>query len=164
MRLLALATVRGAVAAGILGVMAACPTISLAGTANSTPMAVAGENNTIEARQFRIENARLPGRESNHQTVTALQVTTGTWNGQTLDGLSLVLVHSSNEGQSSAQVNCYVSHEATPAQREALLSAFMASQPQLFANRGGGAVQMEPAVITLEVEGQTVILHLGLIA
>jgi hypothetical protein len=163
MRLFALATVRGVLAVGILGVLGAVPSISLAGESSASAIAVAGENNTLEARQFRIENARLPGRESKHETVTAWQVTAGTWNGQTLDGLSIVLVHSTNEARGSAQMNCYVSHEATPAQREALLSAFMASEPQLFANRGN-AVQMEPAVITLEVEGQTVILHLGLIA
>jgi hypothetical protein len=164
MRLLAVATIRGVVAVGMLGVLGAFPAVSMAGVTGSGngAITVAGENNTLEARQFRIENARLPGRDSNHQTVTAWQVSTGTWNGQTLDGLSLVLVHSTNEGRGSAQVNCYVSHEATPAQRDALLSAFMASQPQLFANHG--AVQMEPAVITLEVEGLTVILHLGLVA
>jgi hypothetical protein len=162
MRLLGLPTVRSVVAVAILGAMGGLPAISMA---ESAPAVVAGENNTIEARQFRIENARLPGRVSSHQTVTAWQVSTGTWNGQTLDGFSLVLVHSMNEGRASTQVNCYVSHEATPAQREALLSAFMASQPQLFANRaGGGPVQMEPAVISLEMEGQTVVLHLGLIA
>jgi hypothetical protein len=73
-----------------------------------------------------------------------------------------VLIQSTEAGRASAQVNCYVSHEATPAQRDALLSALMASQPQLFGNRG--ALQAEPAVITLEVEGQSVVLHVGLIA
>jgi hypothetical protein len=164
MRLFALATVRGVLAVGMLGVLGAVPSITFAGESSAAAITVTGENNTLEARQFRIENARLPGRESKHETVTAWQVTTGAWNGQTLDGLSIVLVHLTNEGRGSAQMNCYVSHEATPAQRDALLSAFMANQPQLFANHGGGAVQMEPAVITLEVEGQMVILHLGLIA
>jgi hypothetical protein len=161
---LALPLMRRALIAAVLTLGSGFPAVAMAGGAAAGPIAVgggAGENNTIEARQFRIENARLPGRMSTLQTVTAWQVTAGTWNGQTLDGLSVVLIHSTVEGRSSAQLNCYVSHEASPAQRDAILAAFMASQPQLFANRPG--VQMEPAVISLEVEGQSVVLHVGLI-
>jgi hypothetical protein len=122
------------------------------------------ESNSLQTRQFRIDNARIPGRTSARQSVIAWQVTQGTWNGQVLDGLCLVLVKSTTEdGQAPGQTTCYVSNEATLAQREALLGAFLASQPQAMGPRDRGILRMEPAVITLEIEGQTVVLHLALI-
>lgn len=126
----------------------------------------AGVENSIETRQFRIENAQLPvtaGQHSTRQSVLAWQVTQGTWNGQNLDGLSIVFVQSTSDtGRSAAQASCYISHEASQAQRDALLSAFFAAQPQLAPVREG--LRIEPAVISVEVEGQSVVLHLGLIA
>ena len=51
---------------------------------------------------------------------------------------------------------------ATAAQRNALLSAYVAAQSlEPTAVRGW---RVEPAVITFEVAGQRVILHLGLVA
>src|ERR1043166_3733693 len=123
--------------AGFLGVL----TISLAcgigmaapaSPASDASLSVIPDNNTLEARQFKIENARLPGQLSVRQSVTAWQVTQGTWNGQVLDGLCIVLVRSTSEdGRSSGSTNCYISHEATLAQRQALLGALVATQPQI---------------------------------
>ena len=69
--------------------------------------------NSLETRQFRMDNARLPGRLSARQSVVAWQVTQGTWNGQTLDGLSVVIVKSTNEDGHTGNpaVCCYFSHE-----------------------------------------------------
>jgi hypothetical protein len=149
---------RALMVAGLTGLLGS-PMISYAGS----PTAAVVDANSIEARQFRITNARLPGQASGRQTVTAWQVTTGSWNGQTLDGLSVVLVQSSTDiGRASGQVHCYVSHEATTAQREALLGAFLTAMPNVA--RDSDAMRVEAAVITLEIDGQTVVLHLGLIA
>jgi hypothetical protein len=137
-----------------------------AAASDSSP-AAASDNNSLDARQFRIENARIPGLPgiySARQTVYAWQVTTGTWNGQTLDGLCLVVVQSQSESGSARQTNCYISHEASQAQREALLGAFVTTQPQILSARDLNSIHLESAVITLEVDGQTVVLHLGLIA
>jgi hypothetical protein len=127
---------------------------------------VIAESNSVQTRQFHIDNARIPGHISTRQSVIAWQVTQGTWNGQALDGLCLVLVKSiSDDGLATPRISCYVSNEATLAQREALLGAFIASQPQAIAREvTGGMLRLEPAVITLEIEGTTVVLHLGLIA
>jgi len=126
--------------------------------------APAADANTLETQQFHIENARLPGRVSARQTLTAWQVNHGSWNGQTLDGLSIVIVNSTPETGRSAQACCYVSHQATQAQRDALLAALLATQPQLLANQDTSTLRLEPAVITIEIDANSVTLHLGLIA
>jgi len=133
---------------------------------DSTPAApILPDANTLETREFHVHNARLPGLFSAHQDVTAWQVTQGTWNGQSLDGLCLVLVHSlSDDGRTPAQTNCYVSQYATSAQRQALLGAFLASNPQAVSPQDVSSIRIEPAVITFQLEGQTIVLHLGLVA
>jgi hypothetical protein len=52
---------------------------------------------------------------------------------------------------------------ATPAQRMALLAAYIASQPGMKPG-DSSAWRVEPAVIRLEFAGHLVILHLGTIA
>ena len=133
--------------------------------ASSSTSSTAVDQNFLEARQFHIENARLPGQASIRQSVTAWQISSGQWNGQSLAGLSVVLVQSiSDDGQSVRHTNCYISHIASSAQRDALLSAFMASQPQFFATSNLQNMRIEPAAINLEIDGNSVTLHLGLIA
>ena len=73
-------------------------------------------------------------------------------------------MQSQSEAGSARQTNCYVSHEATQAQREALLGAFVTTQPQILSAGDLSTIHLESAVITLEVDGQSVVLHLGLIA
>jgi hypothetical protein len=119
----------------------------------------------LEARQYHIANGRVAGSLSARQNVTAWQVIRGSWQGQSLDGLSLVLVQTiAEDGQSPAMVNCYISHLATIPQRKALLSAYLGS----VGSEGGVADpsnwRIEPAVIRLEFAGQTVIIHLGAVA
>jgi hypothetical protein len=131
----------------------------------------------IEARQFRISEGRVPGapgQPSTVQTVTAWQVARGWWNGQSLDGLSLVLVQTmAEDGSARPSFQCYISHVATPAQRKALVSAYAASQPGArSAGRPEEAVKpldtsgwrIEPAVIRIDTEGGRVVVHLGTIA
>ncbi len=127
-----------------------------------TPVAAA---NSVETHEFHLRNARIPSLQSSRQNVTAWQVDHGSWNGQTLNGLSVVLVQSVSEGGMPARLtNCYVSHEATPAQRTALVDAFLADNSQSLSPEELSEMRIEPAVIRLEIAGQTVILHLGLIA
>jgi hypothetical protein len=117
----------------------------------------------VEAHQYRLPTVRVAGNESTRQTVTAWEVTRGSWNGQNLGGLSLVLVNSiADDGHAPATTNCYISHLATPAQRDALVSAYLASQSL----DAGDARKwrLEPAVIRLEIAGKMVIVHLGLVA
>ncbi len=123
------------------------------------------QDNLLEVRQFHVENARLPGQGSIRQTVTAWQVTAGTWNGVSLEGLAVVLVQSqSEENRGVRTMNCYISHTASVQQREALMSAFMSTQPEYFGAAQMQMMRMEPGVITIEVDGAMVTLHLGLIA
>jgi len=138
----------------------------LAGIVRAADAASLGEGNFLELRQFRIDHARLPGPLSVRQSVIAWQVTQGSWNGQVLDGLSLVVVKSTSEdGRSNAFTNCYISHEASATQREALRAAFLSTQME----SGGIGTQdmqnlrLEPAVITVELEGGTMVLHVGLV-
>jgi hypothetical protein len=117
--------------------------------------------NYLDVRQYRVEEARVPGT-STRQSVTAWQVNAGTWNGQSLDGLSIVLIEQNgSEGSESRTLCCYVSDYATPAQREALLAAMRSSQPLV---RDAGNIRLEPAVIRLEQNGDAAVIHLALIA
>jgi hypothetical protein len=128
----------------------------------------------IEAKQFRVADGRTPGgpgQPSSRQSVTAWQVVKGMWNGQALDGLSLVLVQTvAEDGRSRPSMNCYVSHRATPAQRRALVSAYAASQPSKSAPDGEtqpvdtSSWRIEPAVIRVESIGERVVVHVGAIA
>jgi hypothetical protein len=134
----------------------------------------------IEAQQFRLADGRIasaPGQPSSRQTVTAWQVSRGMWNGQPLDGLSLVLVQTvAEDGNSRPLMNCYISHLATAAQRRALVSAYAASNPRPTSAATGGlegdtvrpletsSWRIEPAVIRIESDGGRVVVHLGTIA
>jgi len=147
--------------------MIAVAVAMLVGIARSAE--VVSDGNSLELRQFKIENVRLPGPSSVRQSVIAWQVLQGSWNGQVLDGLSLVFVKSTSEdGRSSSSANCYISHEASAAQREALRAAFVATQTD---SEGGGGIRardmrnmrLEPAVISVELEGSTVVLHVALV-
>ena len=121
------------------------------------------DNNLVQARQYSLRDRRVAGNESLRQNITAWRVTQGKWNGESLGGLSLVLVETaSDNGQSASTTNCYISHLATAAQRDALVSAFVATQG-LSAN-DSTSWRIEPSMIRIEINGQTVIIHLGLVA
>lgn len=129
----------------------------------SFPLPVASQPsvNFLDVRQYRVDNARVPGMTT-QQTVTAWQVISGTWNGQSLGGLSLVLVEqNASEGRGVRTFACYVSEFASPAQREALLAAMQSTHPNL---RDIGSVRIEPAVIRIDVDSQNVTIHVGQIA
>jgi hypothetical protein len=128
----------------------------------------------VEARQFQVAEGRVPGmsgQPSSRRKVTAWQVAKGWWDGQSLDGLSLILVQTmADDGSIQPLMNCYVSHLATPAQRRALVSAYAATQG---AAKGDGETvkpvdttrwRIEPAVIRFEMQGERVVVHLGAIA
>ena len=81
----------------------------------------------IDAQQLRIDavvgtvDAATSAAVSAHRTVTAWQVNNGKWNGQILDGLSLVLVQNiSTDPTAAADIAIYVSDYATVAQRDGL--------------------------------------------
>ena len=117
----------------------------------------------LEARQYRLPETRVAGQEYVRQSVTVWEVTAGTWNGQSLQGLSLVLVRSTSDvGPSRTMTNCYVSHLASAAQREALVGAYVAAQS--LAPGETASWRVEPAVIRFEIAGQTLVIHLGLVA
>ena len=117
----------------------------------------------VEAQQYDVPEARVAGSESTRQTVTAWAVTRGTWNGENLKGLSLVLIKNVAENlDGAAETNCYVSHLATAAQRDALVSAYLAAHAMKASD--SQEWRQEPAVIRVEVDGKTVIVHVGLIS
>ena len=135
------------------------------GVGESGGVAVEG-NNSIDARQFRMDNARVPGGSA-RQIVTAWQVISGSWDGQTLDGLSLVMVKTMSDEatvDAARQVTCYVSQAATPAQRSALIGAFLSTQPGMLSPRDLARMRVEPGVIVIQIEDGQVVLHLGLVA
>jgi len=128
---------------------------------NLTRVYTGGE--VLQARQYRLPEARVAGQEYVRQSVTVWEVTAGMWNGQSLKGLSLVLIRSTTEtGPSHSMTNCYISDPASAAQREALLSAYLASQA--LAPGDIASWRVEPAVIRFEITGGTVVVHLGLVA
>jgi len=117
----------------------------------------------LEARQYRLPETRVAGQEYVRQSVTVWEVTAGTWNGQSLQGLSLVLVRSTSDaGPSRSMTNCYISRLASAAQREALLGAFLTAQS--LSPGDATSWRVEPAVIRFEIAGQTLVVHLGLVA
>ena len=118
------------------------------------------QGNYVDVRQFTIHDSQVPGT-SVRQNVTAWQVNLGRWNGQNLDGLSVVLVEQYVSEGAGRTVACYVSEFATPAQREALLAALQSSQPRL---KEMTNIRLEPATIRLDIDGMTAVIHLGLIA
>ena len=138
--------VRGALRVLALGVMlVVCPP----GTARAAlrSLDAVSENNAIEARQFRLNGRRVAGK----------------WNGESLGGLGLVLVETaSDNGHASPTANCYISHIATTAQREALVNAFLAAQG--LSARDVASWRIEPSMIRIEASGKTVTIHLGLVS
>jgi hypothetical protein len=117
----------------------------------------------LQARLYHLPGSRVLGQVSMHQGVTVWEITAGSWNGQSLQGLALVLVDNPMDvSQSRTASRCFVSHTATPAQREALLDAYLTSQ-SLPAD-DGHSCRVEPAVIRLERIGSMVFVHLGLVA
>ncbi len=144
-----------------LAILAATATQARAGAAAKVP------DNAVVTRQFRVAgtHALVPAATAARQNLYVWQVAQGSWDGQLLDGLSLVLVQPlSEDGQPAGQTSIYVSDLATSDQRDALISALAASNPQLFPSRTSAGVRIEPAVITIEFDGQNFVLHLGLIA
>ena len=130
---------------------------------NSQAAARAANVDLLQARQYRLAESRVPGQESIRQSVTVWEITAGTWNGQSLEGLSLVLVSRIADNDSAAKTtNCYVSHSASAAQRDALVGAFRAAQTDL--SEDATSWHLEPAVIRVEHVGGVVIVHLGLVA
>lgn len=128
---------------------------------SGAPSSVQSSANYLDVRQFRAIDARVPGT-SIRQNIFAWQITSGTWNGQSLDGLSVVLVEQiSSEGQGARTFVCYVSDFATLAQRQAAFAALQSSQAVL---KDMQNIRVEPAVIRIDVDGQSVVIHLGLIA
>lgn len=155
---------RGIAAALLIFGTLATPALASPTTAPSDA-AANFQNNLIQARQFHWTSVHLPGRSSARQSITAWQVTRGSWAGETLDGLSVVLVQSTFDSNAGKRlVNCYVSSQATLAQRDALVSAFMSNLAGSLPTIDPSSMRIEPAVITLEVDGQTITLHLGLIS
>ncbi|HVS72780.1 MAG TPA: DUF1326 domain-containing protein [Phycisphaerae bacterium] len=149
----------------VVAALAAPVARAQAGLGESGALAIEG-NNSIDARQFRIDNARVPGASA-RQSVMAWQVMSGSWGGQTLDGLSLVMVKTISDeatGDAARQVTCYVSHVATPAQRNALIGAFLSTQPGLLSPRDVARMRVEPGVIVIDMEDGAVVLHLGLVS
>ena len=124
---------------------------------------VSPADNAIDARQFKLKNVHVAGHESVRQNVTAWKVASGSWNGESLAGLSLVLVQStSDNGQFSPTTNCYISHLATLAQRNAMVSAFLAANS--LTPSDAVSWRFEPGIIRLDVNGETVVIHIGLVA
>jgi hypothetical protein len=136
----------------------------LASKENPGPQEAAGVNAApLQARLYRLPRSRVLGQVSVHQGATVLEITAGEWNGQSLQGLALVLVNNSLEKSTAhAVTRCYVSHAATEAQRAALLDAYLTSQALPPDDRASWRV--EPAVIRLEKVGSVVVVRLGLVA
>lgn len=166
-----------AVGAGCASAVFSAGSVEAAPLSKDAQNAVAGapaRPEFIEAKQFRLADGRTPGgpgQSSSRQSVTAWQVVKGMWNGQVLDGLSLVLVQTiAEDGRSRPSMNCYISHRATPAQRRALVNAYAASQPSKSAGAGEAqpvdtsSWRIEPAVIRVETVGEGVVVHVGAIA
>src|SRR5438874_13147737 len=66
-------------------------------------------NDVLEAHQYRLPERRVAGQETVRQSVTAWEVTSGSWNGVSLQGLALVLVQSkADDGDPTVTSNCYV--------------------------------------------------------
>src|SRR5689334_5107772 len=88
-----------------LGVVFAvlAPTSARAGISSLDPVANA---NAVEAQQYHLRDRRVAGNESLHQNITAWRVTQGKWNGESIGGLSLVLVETaSDNGQLASTTN-----------------------------------------------------------
>jgi hypothetical protein len=143
-----------------------CPQGARAGLTapeNAAPGGSVTESQLCQAKVYHVPESRVVGQCGVREGVTVWECTAGTWNGQSLQGLSLVLVNKpTSEGQGACAKQCYVSQGATAEQRAALLNAYLTSQ----AISPGEATQwrVEPAVIRLEIAGKAVVVHLGLVA
>jgi hypothetical protein len=153
----------------VLGALLSClPPVAQAGlvsqdTALTPPVVRAAPGDVLETHQYRLPEARVAGQQSVRQRVTAWEVTSGAWDGVNLKGLSLVLVQNTPDSNEYAStVSCYISHMATPTQRQALLAAYASAQAVSPSDMGQWRI--EPAVISFEITGQHIVLHLGLVA
>lgn len=148
-------------ALGIVALTGLSTTASAALSSQDDVRAAVGD--VLQTHQYRLPESRVAGQESVRQQVTVWEVTAGSWNGESLKGLSLVLVRNcSDSGPTLGTISCYISHLATAAQRNALISAFMAAQS--IAPAEVTTWRIEPAVIRFENAGDRVIVHLGLVA
>jgi hypothetical protein len=129
----------------------------------AAPAGSAANSMLCQVKVYQVPESRVVGQCCVREGVTVWECTAGTWNGQSLGGLSLVLVNNpTSKSEVPCARRCYVSHGATPDQRAALLNAYLTSQ----AVSPGEATQwhVEPAVIRLEIAGRVVFVHLGLVA
>jgi hypothetical protein len=153
----------------VVGALLSClPLVAQAGLVSQEgPLAAqagrAAPGDVLEVHQYRLPETRVAGQEFVRQRVTAWEVLSGSWEGVNLQGVSLVLVQNSPDtNEYPRTVSCYVSHVATPAQRQALLAAYAAAQAVTASDLRQWRI--EPAVISWEITGQHVILHLALVA
>jgi hypothetical protein len=153
-------------AAIAMAAVAFCPARARAVISSSDgvkPAARMASADVLEARQYCMPDSRVAGQESIRESVTVWEVTTGTWNGQSLQGLSLILVSRVADNDTRvATTNCYISHVASAAQRDALVDAFVTSQT--ISPGEATSWHLEPAVIRVEHVGDVVVVHLGLVA
>ena len=125
---------------------------------------VVTQGNLLDVQQYKVENARIPGT-SIRQNMTVWQVREGMWNGQELSGLTLVVMEqASADGTGGRTFAAYVTHYASPEQRSALVAAISAAQPTMGALKDPSSLRVEPAVIRVDLDGATVVIHLGLIS
>jgi hypothetical protein len=139
------------------------PARAVLSSPDNSPEARIRGSDLLQAREYRMPETYVPGQESIRQSMTVWEVTGGTWNGQHLEGLSVVLVNRIADNDSGATTTrCYISHLASAAQRDALLDAFVTSRS---VSPGESASwRPEVAVIRIEHLGGVVIVHLGLVA
>src|SRR5579862_5396246 len=104
------------------------------GTARASTL-FAGDNaapdrtdNQLQLRQFHVDHVNQETPDGTvRQNMTCWQVLHGSWNGQTLDGLAMVMVQQRGDSDPAAMNRCiYISETATVAQRNALVSAVAA--------------------------------------
>lgn len=124
----------------------------------------------LTARQFNfgcVDYAYHPATGGiSKQFYTAWRVQSGRWDGQTLDGLLAVLVVDRPQNVwSPAHETLYVSLDATPAQRQAMVDAVEHANPRLFGEAPLSPLTVSPAYIRIDTgPGSGVVLHLGKIS
>lgn len=129
------------------------------------PAQAASETNSLKTREFRVDQSAAAARQAPAQSLRCWQVERGNWNGQSLAGLTLVLVQTAAGDGRGVGLAMYISDFATPAQREAMVAAIKAAYPMLFSGPGSAEVRVEPALIQVEqIDAGTILLHLALVA
>jgi hypothetical protein len=152
-----------AVLAGAVILSASTPAQALVTPQSDAAALRPAARESLQTRQYRLSE-RLAGTQASiQQSITVWEVTGGTWNGQSLQGLSLVVVRRTSDGGSCAPTtDCYISHRASLIQQNALLDAFVSSQSRT--PDDSASWHLEPADIRLEHAGSLVIVHLGRVA